>query len=196
MKILELLKNPIIKTIGIVAILYFALFADKKNPESLGNRLSPEKIKQDFSEITEKSKFIITNVQLAKDAMKEQQSQQISDVTLAEISIEDLDLGEGEESLSCGSEAEIIYGIYTGDGRQLEFSKPEKIVIGSRKDYLIEKNIIGMKKSGIRAIKVPQKFQTGDKKLYELLKFNQTDLKYQVTLLSFVSNVDPTASCE
>lgn len=196
MKILELLKNPIIKTIGIVTILYFALFSDKKNPESLGNRLSPEKIKQHVSDVTEKSKFIITNVQVAKEALKNQPSQQVSDESVAQISIEDLDAGEGEESLSCGSEAEIIYGIYTKDDKQLEFSKPEKIIIGGRKNYLIEKNIIGMKKSGIRVIKVPQKFQTGDKKLYELLKFNQTDLKYQVTLLSFLSNVDPTATCD
>lgn len=196
MKILELLRNPIIKTIGIVTILYFALFADKKNPESLGNRLSPEKIKQHVNEVTEKSKFIITNVQMAKEAIKNQPPQQISDEPVAQISIEDLEIGEGEELLSCGGEAEITYGIYTKDSKQLEFFKPEKIVIGSRKNYLIEKNIIGMKKSGIRAIKVPQKFQTGDRKLYELLKFNQTDLKYQITLLSFVGNVDPTATCD
>jgi len=201
MKILEILRNPLIKAIGIITILYFGLFSNKSNPDSLGSRLSSEKIKKNFSEAKEKSKFIITSVQSAQEAAKEQKARQdlgnISAQNSPKTSTEDLDIGEGEDSLSCGSEAEIIYSIYGKDDKQLESpSKPEKLLIGSNKNQMVESNIIGMKTSGIRIIKIPQDFQTNDKKLSELLKFYQTDLKYQITLLSFTKDVDPAASCK
>ncbi len=72
MKIFNLGNHPLVKVVGISAILYFALFANKENPESLGNRLSSEKIKKNVSEVKEKSHFIITNLEMAHRAAAQQ----------------------------------------------------------------------------------------------------------------------------
>lgn len=76
MKISELLKNPIIKSIGIIVILYFALFANKENPHSLGNRLSSENIKKNLDIATKQTKFIASNVKTARQLAKEKELEQ------------------------------------------------------------------------------------------------------------------------
>ena len=67
----KITKNPLIRFIGIVAILYYGLLHNKESPDSLGNRLSPKKIQTNISEISTKSTHIITNVQKAKQIIKE-----------------------------------------------------------------------------------------------------------------------------
>jgi hypothetical protein len=67
---MKLLQNPFLKFIGVVAVIYFALFANKKNPESLGNRVSISKVKEHIGEIEEKGRFIATNVKAAREYSK------------------------------------------------------------------------------------------------------------------------------
>lgn len=75
MKIINLTKNRFIKIIGIFLVLYFALFYNKENPNSLGNRWSMENLKNNFGEMNEKSRFIITNVGMARQIEKEKAAQ-------------------------------------------------------------------------------------------------------------------------
>lgn len=197
MKIFELLRNPLIKTIGIALVLYFALFANKEKPESLGNRLSSENIKKSFSEAQNQGKFIITNVKIAQEIAKEKaEEQKLASQNISDIATSDLEIGAGEQSVACGDEVEISYGIYTKSGKQLEFLNSKKFVIGENQNPVIEKNIIGMKRGGIREINIPYNYRTEDKKLIELLKFNATDLKYQITLLSIVKGISSTLICK
>lgn len=197
MKIFELLRNPLIKTIGIALVLYFALFANKEKPESLGNRLSSENIKKSFSEAQNQGKFIITNVKIAQEIAKEKaEEQKLASQNISDIATSDLEIGTGEQSVACGDEVEISYGIYTKSGKQLEFLNSKKFVIGENQNPVIEKNIIGMKRGGIREINIPYNYRTEDKKLIELLKFNATDLKYQITLLSIVKGISSTLICK
>lgn len=197
MKIFELLRNPLIKTIGIVLVLYFALFANKEKPESLGNRLSSENIKKSFGEAQNQSKFIITNVKIAQEIAKEKAEEQKSaQQNISDITTNDLEIGAEEQAVACGDEIEIAYGIYTKDGKQLEFFNSQKFIVGEEKNSTIEKNIIGMKRGGIREINIPYHYRTTDKKLVELLKFNATDLKYQITLLSIVKGIGSTLICK
>jgi hypothetical protein len=197
MKIFELLRNPLIKTIGIALVLYFALFANKEKPESLGNRLSSENIKKSFSEAQNQGKFIITNVKIAQEIAKEKAAEQkLASQNISDIATSDLEIGTGEQLVACGDEAEISYGIYTKSGKQLEFLNSKKFVIGENQNPVIEKNIIGMKRGGIREINIPYNYRTEDKKLIELLKFNATDLKYQITLLSIVKGISSTLICK
>ncbi len=62
----KLIHNPIFRIIGIMAVLYYGLFHNRQKPESLGNRLSPEIIKANLSEVSSKSVDIITNLQKAE----------------------------------------------------------------------------------------------------------------------------------
>ncbi len=191
MKIFELLRNPIVKLIGAGFVLYFALFANKENPDSLGNRWSKQQLQKDIEEAKIKSHFIITNVKIAKETAKE-----LDKINLEKISIEDLEEGNGEEKISCGDAVQISYGIYTSEGTQLEFIESENLTIGSKNNELLEKNLIGMKKGGARNIKVSRDFQTTNKKLADLLKFHATDLKYQITALSIIKNASPQTICQ
>lgn len=191
MKIFELLRNPIVKLIGAGFVLYFALFANKENPDSLGNRWSKQQLQKDIEEAKIKSHFIITNVKIAKETAKE-----LDKINLEKISIEDLEEGNGEEKISCGDAVQISYGIYTSEGTQLEFIESENLTIGSKNNELLEKNLIGMKKGGARNIKVSHDFQTTNKKLADLLKFHATDLKYQITALSIIKNASPQTICQ
>jgi len=176
MKIFELLQNPIIKTIGVILVIYFALFANKETPQSLGNRLSPENLKKNFSEVSEQSKFIITNVKAANEYSKLKNT--------AIISTEDIENGPSEIKVACGDEVEISYGIYTKEGKQIIFFEAKKLIIGSKTIPIIEKNIIGMNSGGIRNINIPQDFLTEEPDLSKILASEKTDLRYQVTVLN------------
>lgn len=193
MKILELLRNPLIKGIGIVLVLYFALFANTEHPKSLGNRLSSKNIKKDLAEVTDKSKFIVTNVKMAKDLAKNSNPQ--AAVPSPTTSIEELKIGSGNLALSCGDDAEISYGVYTKSGQQLEFINAEKIIVGSNAKVFLEKNITGMKLGGIRYVNVSNGSQIADEKIMQLLKLSNSDLKIQITLLSFAKSATPNISC-
>ena len=186
MKIFEILNNPLIKLTGIVAILYFALFANTENPESLGNRLSPQQMKKDFGEVKDKSLFIITNVKMAQEIAK----------NTPQITIEDIESGAGENAVSCGDEVEISYGIFDANGKQLQMTNSQKLQIGSKENDLVEKNIINMKKDGIRNIIIPANFQTEDKRLQEILKFSGNGIRYQIVILSLAHNKNSQISCQ
>jgi hypothetical protein len=198
--IFKLLRNPIIKIIGISVILYYGLFANKEKPGSLGNRFSSEQIKKDFSEVREKTVFIAENVKLAreiakeKEAEKEAEKKAVATNPALQVSVKDLEEGVGE-NISCGDSAYINYGIYTKDGRQLEFKENQILVIGDKSNWLLEKNIIGMKQAGSRYINIPQGSRVNDSKITEYLNSNKSDLKYQVTLLAFTKNPNSQLSC-
>ncbi len=198
--IFKLLRNPIIKIIGISVILYYGLFANKEKPGSLGNRFSSEQIKKDFSEVREKTVFIAENVKLAREIAKEKEAEKEAEKKATatnpalQVSVKDLEEGVGE-NISCGDSAYINYGIYTKDGRQLEFKENQILVIGNKSNWLFEKNIIGMKQAGSRYINIPQGSQVNDSKITEYLNSNKSDLKYQVTLLAFTKNPNSQLSC-
>ncbi len=66
----SIVKNPIFRVCGIMAILYYGLFQNKHDPDGLSKRLAPGKIKSNLSEISEKSSYIINNVKKVKEIQK------------------------------------------------------------------------------------------------------------------------------
>lgn len=185
--VMEMLRNPIIKITGLVLVLYFALFHDKKNPDSLGNRLSSERIAKNFHEVQEKSTFIMSNIEKARSlggtaAVASGEPLQ----NFSTITTQDIEIGGGGGALKCADEAEISYDIrVVGSPNHLEFVPKEKLVIGSNMNPIIERKIIGMKKGGSRIIKIPKDFKSSNQKLAFLLKFNEADLQYAVTIINF-----------
>jgi hypothetical protein len=197
MKIFDLLRIPIIKWTGIALILYFGLFANTQNPNSLGNRLSKENVQKNFKEARERGKFIVVNVKMAQEIAKEKEAQEkLAKERGGMISINDLDSGTGEKIIGCNDEVEFSYVIQTKDGKEVNsIKKPQKTIIGSKQEKTIERNIIGMKEGGIRSINVPFGSQTDDKKLDTLLKLNGQDLQYLVTVSKIKKSKNPPSSC-
>ena len=62
-----LVKNPLLKIVGVLAILYFGLYANKKDPDSVGNRFSAEKVKKNVDEATSRGLFIVDNLRKAEE---------------------------------------------------------------------------------------------------------------------------------
>jgi hypothetical protein len=69
----RLIKNPIFRICGIAAILYYGLFQNKYETDSLGNRLAPEKIKANISDMSTKGAYIVGNVRKAEEITKSAQ---------------------------------------------------------------------------------------------------------------------------
>lgn len=66
----KLINNRLFRIVGMIVILYYALFHDKTNPESLGNRLAPEKVKSNLEQISGKSVEVMENIQRAEELKK------------------------------------------------------------------------------------------------------------------------------
>lgn len=196
MKVFELLKNPIIRTIGVIIIVYFGLFHNKKDPESLGNRLSSENIKKNLSEAGEKSRFIISNIRVAQEIAKNQQTTKKSPQEIFETStIEDAAIGNSEKIISCGDIVKISYGIYNHDGKQLTPSKEKSLAINSEENYILEKSVTGMKAGGIRHIYLPKDFYSTDPEFDELLKSEKNGFKFIITILNISEIKEQKISC-
>ena len=195
MFIFKILRNPIIKILGIAFILYFALFHDKQEPESLGNRLAPERLKEEFGEAHQRGEFIISNVHLARQmAQDKRRAELLKSGEELKVSIDDVDTGNGADTVECGDEVEISYIVYDGRSKQLQVFNYKKFVITNESKQIIDKNIIGMKKGGIRSINIPYGFKSEDKQLIENMRFSSSDIRYQVTLTNIARKA--AISCE
>ena len=64
---MKLINNPLFRIIGITIIIYFALFHNKENKNSLRNRLSSERIKANAEYIKNQGIYIKENLDKAKE---------------------------------------------------------------------------------------------------------------------------------
>jgi biotin operon repressor len=71
-----LLKNRLFRLAGALAVLYFGLYANKKSPESLGNRLSKEKIEKNVEEVKKKGFYILENLKKAEEINSKQKQEE------------------------------------------------------------------------------------------------------------------------
>lgn len=191
--ILALLRIPLVKFISIGLILYLALFSDKNNPDSLRQRLSKERVNENIKEVKEKGRFIASNVENARELEKTKAQQPNLD---DKISITDIEIGQSDPAVACGSEVEIAYAIFDDKGSQLKNVSSEKLIIGGNLNKIIEQNIMEMRIGGIRNIKVPRDFKTNDLNIIQLLKFYDSALRYQVSILSIKPRTDNNIICQ
>jgi len=197
MNIFQILRNPLVKIVAAVIIIYFALFHDKHNPEALGNRLDPQRVKSELNEAREKGNFIISNVTLAKQLAQENaKKKEIENANNREVSVRDVESGSGDDKSACGDIAEINYGIFDAENKQLDFREKQKFILGSRNNDVIENNVLGMAVGGVRDIRIPLNFKTDNKEINSMLQFNRSELRYQVTMLSFQHNPGSNLSCK
>jgi hypothetical protein len=196
MKILRLLKNPFIKNIGVILIIYFALFHNKSNPDSLGVRLSADNLKKGADELKNKTIFITHNVIGAqKFAEQKQNSSKSFEQKIELLEFFDPIVGAGNAELACGDEARISYQILNGKGEVLNLASLAKIKIGSKENLLLEKKIIGMKIGGTREIIIPRDFEANDIELQKLLINANSNIKYQINLEEITSKAASTTKC-
>ncbi len=71
----NILRNPLVKIIGTIIILYYALFYNNKNPESVANRFSSDSIHKNIDTAKHNSNSIIMGIQRAQMETLEKQKQ-------------------------------------------------------------------------------------------------------------------------
>lgn len=195
MNIMEILRNPIVKTVGIAAVLYFALFYNKENPESLGNRLSPQNIKEGISEATKKAHFIAGGISSANEQTKELEKVKRKRFEDAALDYQDIKTGEGA-ALSCGDYAVISYKIFNSQNQELVKLPNQPISIGSQKNLMLEKNIIGMKRGGTRLITIAKNSNITDLELKSQVEQSGGRMTFEITLENFDDLPNQLDSCK
>ena len=191
-KILDFLRIPLVKFIGVGIIIYLGLFSNRESPDSLRERLSKERLKENIGDVREKSRFIASNLKVAQEIATTKPNQE----AIKTISFEEIETGKGDVEVSCGSEVEISYSIFSDEGRQLKVIDSEKLFLGSKNNELLEKNILGMKQGGIRLIKIPRGFVTNNSVASDLMKFQDSGLRYQVSVVSLTPHPESKISCQ
>lgn len=170
MPVNRVLKNPLIKICGAVVIIYLGLFANKDNPESLGNRISKENLQKNFHEVRKKSQFIASNVSAAK-----------------KISEEDANSNDnsGTSLANCGDTVITDYEIYQA-GKNIQKTANKKFILGSKENLLVEQGIIGMKVGEIKDIKLLDT-QNSNQEILSMSEL-KNDFKYRITVLKIFHN--------
>jgi hypothetical protein len=75
----KLIRNPIFRIVGIIVVLYYGLFYNKQQPDSLSKRFAPDQIKNNLTEISSKSIDILSNLKKVEDIKKSLESQPIKE---------------------------------------------------------------------------------------------------------------------
>jgi hypothetical protein len=178
MPINNLLKNPLIRICATILIVYLALFSNKENPNSLGNRFSKERLQKNFTEMKEKGQFIKKNIDTAKRIEKEKKTTQNSEGIKSDLSVK------------CGDKVITNYAIYTNNIKLNQIDNLE-FVIGSKQNWLIEKNLIGMKNNEVKNINMLDSLTTNERKMISSSNINlQNNTEYKITVLQVIHGSD------
>lgn len=161
----DLFKHPLIKLCAIGLVIYFALFANTDNPDSLGNKITKERLKKNFEQAKEKQQFISKNIAAAKKFAKENSSNKTQQKTQDSLS--------KTPFIICGDQVIVDYALYQS-GKILHAEKDTKFIIGSKDNWLIEKNLIGLKKGDTTNINVIETVNNMPAAVNDLLKYKIT----------------------
>jgi hypothetical protein len=188
---MNLLKNPLIRIIGIIAILYVGLFSNTYEKESLGNRLSKDQVQKDLSDAKEKGFQIINHVKKAQELKEYNVTQNTSPaIDSSNLNLKDIKVGEGLVA-ACGDSAVIAYKLFSGD-QLIDQIEKQNLVIGERKiNYIIESSLIGFNVGGARVINIPEGYKFKDPILAQSLS-GKKDLHYEINLLAIKKPTNST----
>lgn len=163
---MKLLKNPLFKIVGIVVILYLTLF-NKEKENSLGNRISSEKVKENLSYIKDKTIYIKENLNNSKKYKAKQKP-------LKDQQYQDFLIGIGKYKVNCGDT--ILAKIIKLQG-EFNIEETKKRLQIDRSTF--NSKFIGMKKGGRRRF-LSQEFISGE----------ITNFTYDIELLDILTKND------
>lgn len=203
--VLRLLRSPLIRLVGAVTILYYALFANTYDKDSLGNRLSKKTIEKNIEEAKRKSLYIAVNVKQAQDYKRNQTSDHSpsnpnlknqNSNSRAGLIIKDIETRPGTK-VKCGDKITADYVIYDNDGNQLNniTNYITEINENSAKS-IVKENLIGLGVGGKRLIIIPETYKTKDEESskYMVLSHNK-GINYEIKLLKVEESGNAEAKC-
>jgi hypothetical protein len=200
--LITLLKNPIVRIIGAACIIYYALFTNTYEKDSLGNRLSKETIGKNIQDAKERGLFVAMYLQKAdeykkiEDAVKRRVEEKIPDQAVKSSSnlvdsrliIKDVSAGGGDE-VKCGDQIMASYIVYDNSGNKIEEISNYQIEISDDSEKsIIKENLLGLKNGGKRLVIVPGNYKTDDVKTNEYMVLKQDiGINYEINLVNISS---------
>ncbi len=217
----EILKSRLFRILGAITILYFALFSQKDNPESLANRFSSENIKKNKQIMSEKAKIIAENIKATRsesvshssahplsdekfengdqkqiDQVDNEQVSKINEVESGDqnIRIRDILLSSSGSSASCGDEVKFVYAIFDHNLKNISSSQILSVKLTKVGDDLVLKNILSMKEGSSREVFIERGAKVSDKKIKAIMDRVKSPIKIQINLIS-VTKSEKQSEC-
>jgi hypothetical protein len=189
----KLINNPLFRLAGVIIILYFALFKNGYEADSLKNRLKPERVKSNLGEISSNSIHIIDAIKKANE-IKDLESSTQTDSKNLNLITTDATIGKGKTAF-CNSKIDFEYIVANASKKTLQKNRATVIIGSGEFSLVIENEIIGMRRLGSRLVAIPANYKTTDKKLSSILsKYSNQSLAYQIDLLK-VQNSSQNYTC-
>lgn len=169
---MNLIKNPLIKIVGIAFIVYFALFYNSENKNSLRNRLTVNQIKNNInniqnlpvSQISEEQNILDNDIDINQN-LSETSTEEDSSLKKGNniITYKDIDKGEGKK-VGCGDIGTV--NLIQSYGGKVFYKKNFELNINNSP---VNQQLIGMKEGGKRRVIIADKVNIEDvKMIYEI----------------------------
>jgi len=207
--ILKLLRSPLVRIIGAITILYYALFANTYEKDSLGNRLSKKTIEKNLEETKRKSLYIAVNIKKAQDYKKNKISGNSPSNTTSEnqnpnlpnnfsisLIIKDIQIGQGKEA-KCGDKITANYIIYDNEGNKLDSITNYTVRIDENSvKSIVKENLIGLKAGSKRLIILPVTYKTKDGESFKYMALSHNKgINYEINLIKVEEAKNTAAKC-
>jgi len=180
------LKLPIVKLIAMIVLVYYIFNESKDDPRSASHHLTKENINKSLDSIKKNIDLIASSqVNINKSSNDENYvDDNVKKINLdqkIDLKIEDIRQGLGDNQVVCGSEVNISYDFINENNYDVVNKSNITFYLGDKFNELIERGLIGMKVGGIRIIKIPKNFLTGDKIYDEMIQ--NSNMIYKILLL-------------
>lgn len=178
----KITKNPLVKIAVMLLIFYMCVFKNN-NPNSLGNNINLDKLKNGIIDVKEKTQNISENIDKAKKIHQEVNSQkEISSLVFDQV------VTGVDDKIKCGDEVNLMYKITNFENKIIDYNDNLNIEVG--KEYqdtisnIIAKNIINLQKGSVAVAKIIGHFKDADEKFQKLLEVSFFNASMEIYVLS------------
>lgn len=176
-------NNFFFKIIGICAILFFAIDNQKNHPDLIINSISEGNFEEKSQKIKNEIADVANKARIAKKIDSEIKSNDINRQIIVVDEVESF----AQNALKCGDNADINIEIRDKKNNILYYDRII-INIGQNNYPLIEKNITGMKKEGVRVIIIPASDLSLLKFIKKLKLKTKQDIVLRITLHNIINS--------
>jgi len=196
----NLSQNPIVKLIGVIAIIYFVFF-NKKNDQV--QKITSEDLANKITNTQEHFSRISNNIKILKEYDKALKGEIVFSKGINSIYSDYAETASANQknliTIKCGTTAKVREYIYTTEGRLITNQEDYKYQIGSNESSIIENQLIDAKEGSVKIISIPSKEINLDKRLNELFtnkKINIDDVKAYILIEKiFTESEDKSIKC-
>ncbi len=192
-KIFDISQNSWLKIVGIIAVLYFALFSNKENPHSLGHNLNKDEISKGYKEALNKGKKIHSDVFKAQELKKRMMDP--SNSTPDILVFDEVESLIGNR-VSCNDIVDIAFEIKNINNDIIQPKTNMSLVVGKGSSPIIEEHLLNMRESSIKILNIPFSYQGNSQMLSSIRSQGYKNIIYRFELANIRKNNDHKYNCK